>query len=247
MDELLKDRLSRDGYCLLPGAVDLETTERLRSICDQTFTEDTESVRARDLSKRASRGHVYAARNLIETMPEVSTVWRNKPILSFLHAELGSEFGLVRALFFDKPPERTWNLPWHKDTSIAVRDNQIVSTHFSRPTVKAGVPHLIAADDVLRQMLTLRIHLDEVTDENAPLRVIPGSHVSSESEGVGIEEAVTIYAKPGDVLAMRPLISHASGSSVEGTKRHRRILHLEFAASESLPDGVRWHDYVAVS
>ena len=174
----------------------------------------------------------------------VSTVWRDEPLLSFLRKHLGEDFGLVRALFFDKPPDRTWNLPWHKDTSIAVKDNSIKSTSFSRPTTKAGVPHLIACDEVLKRMLTLRIHLDEVNDENGPLRVIPGSHVSGDSDGVGIENAVTIHADVADVLAMRPLISHASGSSVEATRRHRRILHLEFAADPVLPDGLQWHNFV---
>ncbi len=94
-------------------------------------------------------------------------------------------------------------------------------------------------------MLTLRIHLDDVTDENGPLRVIPGSHTSSQSEGVGVGNATTIHASAGDVLAMRPLISHASGSSIEGTRRHRRILHLEFAADPKLPGGAQWHDFVS--
>ena len=106
---------------------------------------------------------------------------------------------------------------------------------------------MIACDEVLSQMLTLRIHLDEVTDENGPLRVIPGSHLSSQCDGVGADNAVTIHANPGDVLVMRPLISHASGLSVEGTLRHRRILHLEFAATETLADGYQWHDFVPPS
>ena len=128
-----------------------------------------------------------------------------------------------------------------------MKDNALRSEAFSRPTVKAGVPHVIASDELLQQMLTLRIHLDEVTDENGPLRVIPESHVSSESAGIGVESAVTIYAKEGDVLAMRPMISHASGASFEGTIRHRRILHLEFAANEKLPDAYQWHDFIRPS
>ena len=231
--------LEQDGFCLLRRAVSNETVERLLRTCVETLTGDSSGVRA-----RSSRGHVYAARNLIEAIPEVSTVWRCERLTNFLRQQLGDRFGLVRALFFDKPPDRTWNLPWHKDTSIAVRDNSVESASFSRPTTKAGVPHLIACDEVLRRMLTLRVHLDKVTDENGPLRVIPGSHVSSTSEGVGVDNAVTIHADIGDVLAMRPLISHASGSSVAGTRRHRRILHLEFAADETLPGGVAWHDFV---
>ena len=262
---MTNNQLERDGYCMLPAAVSPSTVARLLKVCTDAFNHSIDEAnveesdveesddramngaiaeQSRSVRARSSRGHVYAARNLIQSIPEVSTVWCEEPLLSFLRSELGEAFGLVRALFFDKPPDRTWNLPWHKDTSVAVRGNSIQSTSFSRPTTKAGVPHLIACDEVLKQMLTLRIHLDEVTDENGPLRVIPGSHVSSTSEGVGVENAVTIYADAGDVLAMRPLISHASGSSTEGTRRHRRILHLEFAALSRLPDGVTWHDFV---
>lgn len=156
---------------------------------------------------------------------------------------LGEHFGLVRGLFFDKPPDKTWTLPWHKDMSIAVADNTLASAHFSRPTCKAGVPHVIASDEVLRRMLTLRIHLDDVTNENGPLRVIPESHKSATCRGRGTEAAVTVFASAGDVLAMRPLIDHSSGSSLPGTTRHRRILHLEFAADEELPDGYRWFHF----
>jgi len=231
--------LQRDGFCLLKQAVTKEAVQRMLAIFRDTFNVDSEDVRA-----RSSRGHVYAARNLIASIPEVTTVWQCDSLLAFLREQLGQNFGLVRALFFDKPPDRTWALAWHKDTAIAVKGNSIVSEFFSRPTIKAGVPHLIACDKVLKQMLTLRIHLDEVTDENGPLRVIPGSHVSSTNEGDGLEATVDVHAMAGDVLAMRPLISHSSGSSVEGTRRHRRILHLEFAASPTLPDGVTWHDFV---
>lgn len=232
--------LEKDGFCLLRRAVSIETIDRLLHVCRDAFESDSDGAKA-----RSSRGHVYAARNLIESIPEVSTVWRCESLMTFLREQLGDQFGLVRALFFDKPPDRTWALAWHRDTSIAVKDNSLSSPSFSRPTVKAGVPHMIACDDVLEQMLTLRIHLDEVTDENGPLRVIPGSHVSSTSDGDGLNAAFDVHANAGDVLAMRPLISHSSGSSKPGTKRHRRILHLEFAASPVLPDGIEWHDFIS--
>lgn len=160
---------------------------------------------------------------------------------------LGDGSGLVRVLYFDKPPERTWALPWHKDLAIAVKEHPRTLEHCSRPTVKAGVPHVVASDDVLQRMLTLRLHLDQVTDENGPLQVIAGSHQSTTSEGIGVDKAATIYAAIGDVLAMRPLISHCSGVSKAGTQRHRRILHFEFASGHELPDGLQWHDFVGLN
>ena len=98
-------------------------------------------------------------------------------------------------------------------------------------------------------MLTLRIHLDEVTDDNGPLKVIRGSHHGKISDqtatAVSQSHAVdTIYATAGDVLAMRPLISHASGASTPGTTRHRRILHLEFSGQPNLPDGFQWYHFI---
>src|SRR6266404_493411 len=91
-------------------------------------------------------------------------------------AVLGPDFGLVRVLFFDKPPGGSWSLPAHKDLTIAVRDNRLPSRHFRNPTRKAGVPHVEAPRELLDKMLTARIHLDDVTAENGPLKVIPGSH-----------------------------------------------------------------------
>lgn len=233
--------LSANGFCLLPTAVDLATVGNLLVACQAAFVIDGGHERA-----RSSRGHVYAARNLLDAVPLVKTFWKTAVLREVLVATLGDHCGLVRVLFFDKPPDRSWALAWHKDTAIAVKDNSLVSAYCSRPTVKAGVPHVVASDAWLHQMLTLRVHLDDVDDTNGPLRVVPGSHVSSHSEGVGVNQAVTIHAKTGDVLAMRPLITHGSGISAPGVTRHRRILHLEFAASEDLSDGYRWHDFVAL-
>lgn len=231
--------LSRDGFCILPSAVSLPKTQLLIDCCARLFEDDANGVLA-----RSSRGCVYAARNLIRALPELQTVWHCDVLTTFLRTSLGDHYGLVRVLFFDKPPDRTWALGWHKDTAIAVQDASLKSAHFSRPTIKAGVPHVVASETVLQSMLTLRIHLDEATVANGPLQVVPGSHVSLDSCGVGTDRAVTILAAAGDVLAMRPLLSHCSGSSHVGTILHRRILHLEFAASRELSDGFAWHDFV---
>lgn len=238
-DNALATQIREQGFAVIGNALPKEAITRLLERCIAAFETDTPSV-----SARSESGHAVAARNVIESVPEVLDVWRQGSLSEVLTFVLGSQHGLVRVLFFDKPPDRTWVLPWHKDMSIAVEDNMLPSSHFSRPTLKAGVPHVIASDAVLGQMLTLRIHLDEVTDENGPLRVIPGSHSSSVSNGLGPAAAVTIKAQAGDVLAMRPLIDHCSGPSMPGTRRHRRILHLEFAANEVLPDGYHWYQFV---
>jgi ectoine hydroxylase-related dioxygenase (phytanoyl-CoA dioxygenase family) len=97
---------------------------------------------------------------------------------------------------------------------------------------------------LLETMLTARIHLDEVTGENGPLKVLPGSHRSGTALDLGAGMPHAVLAGRGDVLLMRPLLAHSSGNADPATARHRRILHLEFAASRHLPDGYAWHDFV---
>jgi ectoine hydroxylase-related dioxygenase (phytanoyl-CoA dioxygenase family) len=126
-----------------------------------------------------------------------------------------------------------------------VKPHTGASPVFSKPTLKAGVPHIEASREVLEAMLTLRIHLDDMTDENGPLQVVPGSHRLGKVPVAGYETARAILGSRGDVLAMRPMLSHRSISSREGTTRHRRILHLEFTGLPHLPDGFEWHDFHA--
>ena len=108
--------LDRDGFCMLHHAVDVATIQRLLSVLDSAFEDDSKSVRA-----RSSRGHIYAARNLIETIPEVTTVWQVNPMLSLLHEQLGVDCGLVRALAFDKPPDRSCR--WQFGNVMVFPDN----------------------------------------------------------------------------------------------------------------------------
>jgi hypothetical protein len=193
---------------------------------------------------RSDAGTVYAARNLLTLWPPVADVWRRPPLPEILAAVLGNQFGLVRVLYFDKPPERTWALPWHKDLTIAVCNNRLPSNQFSHPTTKVGVPHVEAPATILERMLTVRIHLDPMTDENGPLKLLPGSHRDGKSLRLDHAVPLTLRVNRGDVLLVRPLVTHCSAASHADTSLHRRVLHLEFAAFPNLPDGYAWHHYV---
>jgi ectoine hydroxylase-related dioxygenase (phytanoyl-CoA dioxygenase family) len=129
--------------------------------------------------------------------------------------------------------------------TIAVKNNRLPSRHFQHPTTKSGVPHIEASQAVLDGMLTARIYLDDVTEDNGPMKVIPGSHKTGKASNFDESKSQTILANRGDVLLIRPLVEHNSVPSRDGTLQHRRILHLEFASSPDLPDDYEWHDYVS--
>ena len=135
--------------------------------------------------------------------------------------------------------------------TIAVRNAHSPTEGFGRPTVKAGIPHLEAPAWLLREMLTARVALDDVTDENGPLLVIPGSHRDSNIDELqppeAVESAHALHLRAGEVLLIRPLVAHRSGPSRPGTARHRRTLHFEFAPARRLPDPLEWHQFLPIA
>lgn len=232
--------IANDGFAAMQGVFDADECRRIGNKLDAALAGNSDD---KTVLRRAN-GTIYGARNLLAVFPPARTLWRKPRLMELLTSVLGPNGGLVRGLFFDKPPESTWSLPWHQDLTIAVRDHSLPSERFRNRTLKAGVPHVEAPDELLREMLTLRIHLDDVTPKNGPLQVLPGTHTARDA--AASQSPVTILANAGDVLAMRPLLSHCSGVSDPATSRRRRVVHLEFAAMPQLPDGYAWHDFLPV-
>jgi hypothetical protein len=232
-------QIERGGFSIVPSVLDSGRIDEVTRELESALRPRMEAT-----AIRSDAGTVYAARNLLTLWPPVADVWRQPPLPELLAAVLGHRFGLVRVLYFDKPHDRTWALPWHKDLTVAVRNNRLPSAKFSHPTTKVGVPHVEAPTGVLERMLTVRIHLDPMTDENGPLKLIPGSHKDGKTLRLDVERPLTLHVNRGDVLLVRPLVAHCSAASQAETRLHRRVLHLEFAATPELPDGYCWHDYV---
>jgi hypothetical protein len=236
-----RECVDRDGFVVLSGVFTADEVAALTADLTQALAGPCEAALV-----RSPEGCVYAARNVLDLWPAATSLWRRSLLTDLLRAVLGPHCGLVRGLFFDKPAEQSWALPWHKDLTVAVREHGPTTGGFRNPTRKAGVPHMEAPLEVLQTMLTLRIHLDDVTDQNGPMNVIPGSHQTGKQ--MDIDEALShpVFARQGDVLAIRPLVVHNSRASQPGNQRHRRVLHLEFAAEPELPGGYEWHRFIAV-
>jgi hypothetical protein len=231
------DALDRDGYALLPAVFGADAVAAMTAACVQML----EAGAGDPAVLKGKGGPAYGARNLIRLWPGVAELARAPALAVPLLRTLGKKGGVVRALFFDKPPGHSWALPWHKDFTIAVKAHGKPG-RFEKPTVKAGVPHVEAPVELLATMLTARVHLDPMTEENGALRVIPGSHRGPEDR-----EPVTVRCAAGDVLLMRPLLVHASGHRTAATSLHRRVIHLECAPSADLSDGFEWHDFVPLT
>jgi hypothetical protein len=132
-------QLADDGYCVVQGVLSSDQADAVVHAMGTAFAEDRS-----DSTLRTADGGIYGARNLLQLWPAVVEVYQQRQLVEMLTATLGPRFGLVRVLYFDKPPEQSWALPWHKDLAIAVKNNRLPSEHFSKPTWKVGVPHVNA-------------------------------------------------------------------------------------------------------
>ena len=97
--------------------------------------------------------------------------------------------------------------------------------------------------EVLRKIVAVRLHVDECSSDDGPLKVVPGSHTHGRT---GHDTALALRDTLGEVvcpvarggaLLMSPLLLHSS-SKATGQSR-RRVLHFLFAP-RSLPFGLRW-------
>jgi hypothetical protein len=236
-----REQLDADGYAILGGALAPEAVANVLA----EWADVTLAHAADEALLSGESGPAYGARNLLELWPRVVELVRAPVVRNALVETLGAGAGVVRVLYFDKPPGHSWALPWHKDYSLAVEAHGPAGT-FTKPTIKAGVPHVVAPKAVLDRMLTVRVHLDPATPDNGPLRVIPGSHRAYQQKDDPQRAAITLYCSAGDVLFMRPLVTHASGHSRPSANLHRRIVHLECAADAELPEGYAWKWFVPV-
>lgn len=225
-------RIERDGFAVVQNVVDDTTVARLRNA--------VESLGERDGVLR--RGGIYGVRNLLEVMPEAAEVAAHSSFRELVTPILGGRCFAVRGTLFDKNPDANWSLFWHQDSIITVREKQDVPG-FSKWSQKAGVWHVEPPHSVFERMLTLRLHIDDCSTANGPLRVLPGSH-----RGGWLDEQIDDWKRTsqevvctvpaGGVVVMRPLLLHAS--SAAETPSHRRVLHIEYAADD-LPGGLEWN------
>ena len=172
--------------------------------------------------------------------PAVSTIAHDVRLRDLAAAVLGASAVPYRATLFDKNPEANWLVVWHQDTALP-QQRRHEKPGWGPWSVKEGVLYAHAPAQALSQILALRLHLDDSTERNGPLRVFPGTHVRGVLTDHAIEDLSNSTApfeckvKRGGVLAMRPLLVHASSKSQ--AEEPRRVLHIEYAAAPDL-DGL---------
>ncbi|RZJ04238.1 MAG: phytanoyl-CoA dioxygenase [Brevundimonas sp.] len=154
----------------------------------------------------------------------------------------GDGYRPVRAVIFDKSRANNWSLGWHQDRVIAVKARS-PQPGFGPWSIKAGVQHVAPPFDLLRRMVTVRVHLDPVDETNAPLLVALGTHdrlhgVAHVAAAVSEAPQLACLADAGDIWIYATPILHASAAAT--TPRRRRVLQIDFSRDD-LPGALDWY------
>jgi ectoine hydroxylase-related dioxygenase (phytanoyl-CoA dioxygenase family) len=228
----------RDGYFICDEVLSAGEVTKLREAI-AAIPKREEVRRKRD---------VYGVRNLLEICPAVRSLAGQPHIRQFVVLILGPGAFAVRAVFFDKVTGANWSLFFHQDNVIAVAQRAEIAGYVGW-SQKAGVWQVQPPAHVLAGMVAVRLHLDDSTASNGPLRILPGSHrfgwIQDELDDWKVRVAEVVCTVPcGGVVTMCPLTLHASARSE--TADHRRVIHIEFAADE-LPGGLDWNTRICAS
>ena len=186
-----------------------------------------------DTRSRAGARHVLA-------LPEIRAL-ADDPRLIDLAARFVGKAQPFRATLFDKSASANWLVAWHQDTALPMRA-QADAAGWGPWSIKAGIVHAHAPASALARVVALRVSLDPSTEANGPLRVLPRTHVHGLLDGAAVERLglevapVSCTVGAGGVVAMRPLLLHASSKSTSDARR--RVLHIEYAAATRFKPGL---------
>jgi ectoine hydroxylase-related dioxygenase (phytanoyl-CoA dioxygenase family) len=214
--------------------------ERGFAVISEIFKQDRVTLLAENLATANLRRSRAGVRHALSDAV-VASLASDPQLLEVARRILGASAYPFHATIFEKTTDANWLVVWHQDTALPLRRRQ-ETPGWGPWSVKEGVIYAHAPASALSQVLALRVHLDDSTSRNGPLRVLPATHTL----GVLTDDAIHQIAQDvspveccvprGGIVAMRPLVVHSSSKSQ--SESARRVLHIEYAANTTVAEGL---------
>ncbi|WP_299257987.1 phytanoyl-CoA dioxygenase family protein [uncultured Aquimarina sp.] len=223
-----KLELQKQGFTTLPNIYSSKEIDELIEVLEFLNIENTNFRKTKDL---------FAIRRFLKEVPEIKDLLFNNTLKHLIHEYFGKDYFLVKSIYFDKPPASNWFVSYHQDLSISV-NKKVIIPGYTNWTVKQNQFGVQPPLEVLENIYTIRIHLDETNEHNGALKVIPESHLKGiyrpETIDWNIEKEIVCNVPTGDVMLMQPLLLHSSSRTTNDQRR--RVIHLEFSNKELIKD-----------
>ena len=165
----------------------------------------------------------------------VSAVAVDPRLFAIARRFLGASAVPYKATLFDKSPARNWLVTWHQDTALPLWNAAIF--RWGPWSIKSGITYAHAPATALSRVVALRLHFDDSREKraaagaswNAALGVLSDADTARLVREI---PPVDCFVPSGGIVAMRPLILHASSKAEADPPR--RVLHIEYVDSLDL-------------
>lgn len=224
-------------------AIQKKFKERGFAIIEDIFS----PIEVTDINQILEKESGFGVREVLLKYPELLDLIFNAKFKQLLHDISPTCDTIVKSIWFDKPPTANWVVNWHQDITINLTHIAEVDGFKNwRTNTKRTVVQ--PTRNILENIFTLRIHLDNCNAENGALHVIENSHQQGviniknwTANKTGKEYICEVAA--GGVVLMHPLTLHSS-KRTRNTHR-RRVLHIEFSTAV-LPNNLEWKEAISI-
>jgi ectoine hydroxylase-related dioxygenase (phytanoyl-CoA dioxygenase family) len=228
-----KNLIQENGFTVINNIFSDEEIERITEVIQNIDTTKETFRKSEDL---------FAIRQFLKEIPEVNDLIFNENIKTIIKEIFGEKYFVVKSIYFDKPEKSNWYVAYHQDLTISV-DKKIALENFGPWTTKQNQFAVQPPLNILENVFTIRLHLDDTDENNGALKVVPKSHAKGiyrpETIDWNVETETICNVEKGGVMIMKPLILHGSNRTTNGKKR--RVIHIEFSDLE-LPEELNWSE-----
>lgn len=177
-----KNLIAENGFTVINSVFSEEEIESIREIIQDIDTSKETFRKSEDL---------FAIRQFLKEIPDIRHLIFNDAVKTIIREIFGENYVAVKSIYFDKPETSNWYVAYHQDLTISV-DRKLELENFGPWTTKQNQFAVQPPLDILENIYTIRIHLDDTDEHNGALKVIPGSH----AKGIYRPEPSTGPLKP---------------------------------------------------
>jgi ectoine hydroxylase-related dioxygenase (phytanoyl-CoA dioxygenase family) len=228
-----KNLITKNGFTVINSVFSEEEIESIREIIQDIDTSKETFRKSEDL---------FAIRQFLKEIPDIRHLIFNDAVKTIIREIFGENYVAVKSIYFDKPETSNWYVAYHQDLTISV-DRKLELENFGPWTTKQNQFAVQPPLDILENIYTIRIHLDDTDEHNGALKVIPGSHAKGsyrpETIDWTIETEEICKVEKGGIMIMKPLLLHGSNRTTNA--KRRRVIHIEFSDRE-LPKELNWSE-----
>lgn len=219
-----------NGYTIIENIYSIDEVNQILTLIDSVNSNNPTFRRAVD---------IFAIRQFFREIPDIKDLIFNENLKAII-SQFGDNYFVVKSIYFDKPETSNWFVSYHQDLTISV-DQKVEIENFSSWTTKHNQFAVQPPLNILENIFTIRIHLDDTNENNGALKVISHSHKKGiyrpETINWKIEKEAICNVYKGGIMIMKPLLLHSSSRTTNN--KRRRVIHIEFSNIE-LPNMINW-------